>query len=83
MFNNTFLYIKRTQSAWVPILHRTKKLLLMVSHDFWAQNQKYVIHGIWKGLIWCSAKYPSNCEQALVTKIKEVYFFVVESYFKG
>ena len=47
MFNNTFLYIKRTQSAWVPILHRTKKLLLMVSHDFWAKNQKYVIHGIW------------------------------------
>ena len=28
MFNNTFLYIKRTQSAWVPILHRTKNCYL-------------------------------------------------------
>ena len=24
----------------------TKKLLLMVSHDLWVQNKKFVIHGI-------------------------------------
>ena len=26
--------------------HETRKLLQIVSHDLWAQNQKIVIHGI-------------------------------------
>ena len=41
-----FLYIKRNKSTWVPMrFHGTKKLLLTVSHNLWAQNQKIVIHG--------------------------------------
>ena len=30
----------------------TKKLLLMVSHDLWVWNRKFVIHGIWNLGAW-------------------------------
>ena len=43
----------RTFRGWVPMnFHGTKKLLLMVSHDLWAQNWKNVFHGNWNPRAW-------------------------------
>ena len=43
----------KTFRGWVAMnFHGTKKLLLMVFHDFWARNWKIVFHGNWNARAW-------------------------------
>ena len=50
--------------------HGTKKSLLMVSHDPWAQTRKIVIHGIWNPRAWTCKKNHESQSRPIKSQFK-------------